>query len=148
MNNYLQHQNHLNTTTLKLQKRFPNARFYSRHVGKFYNQRIFDSLRKINSFEELRQWLFATKNKFLISINKPGMSDQYAIFPTEINGIIIPIHIEIESKTFSGKLSASQKAWEFICKKNHIPYFVSRNDNNVGDEIEAYLIKVSNKKLE
>jgi len=82
MNKYLEHQNLLNDTTIHLQKCFPGARFFDRHVGKFYSPRIMLSLIEFleknisfSGFELLKRfksWLIKSKSKYIISINKPG----------------------------------------------------------------------------
>ena len=138
-NNYQQHQNHLNETTLFLQREFPQARFYLRHVGLFYSSRIFHAIKQINSIEGLKQWLYAAKNKYLIKINKPGMSDQYGIIPVEINGKKIPIHFELEYKTNSGKLSKNQIQWKEMCSNLNIKFIEIRNKKQALKEINEYI---------
>jgi len=139
MNNYNAHQNQLNKTTLYLQKKFPEARFFSRHVGKFYSSRIFSSIYEIHTMNDLKTWLVSIKNKFLISINKPGMPDQYAIFPVNIYGKIIPVHIEIETKTGNSRLSESQKKWKAVYERMGVKYVISRNHIDAERQIKEYL---------
>jgi hypothetical protein len=140
MNKYANHQDNLNRTTLYLQKVFPMARFFDQHVGKFLSVRIIEAIKKFYSLEQIKQWL-ATKSyfKYLISINKPGMSDQYAIIPILINGKKIPVFIPIETKTGTGKLSPDQKKWKKIYEMLGCKYIVSRDKKEVEKEINEYI---------
>lgn len=139
MSKYQNHQNQLNKTTLYLQKKFPDFRFFSRHVGKFYSSRVFHAIKDIHSIEGLKQWLFAMKGKYLISINKPGMSDQYIIAPIEINGKIIPVHIEVETKTGKARLNPDQVKWKKICGLMNVKFIEARNESEAEKEIQEYI---------
>lgn len=138
MSKYSNHQNKLNSITLYLQKKFPDARFFSRHVGKFYSQRIFYRIKNIQSFYDLKQFVFSMKSQYLVSINKPGMSDQYVIFPIIINGKKVPVHIEIETKTGTGRLTADQIRWKSICKMMNVKFIESRDELVVEKEMNEY----------
>ena len=121
MTKYQNHQNQLNKTTLHCQKVFPAFRFFDRHVGMFYSKRVFDGIRKIHTIAHFKNWVY-TIGKFIIRINKPGMSDQYIIAPIEINGKIIPVHIEMETKTGKAVLSNDQIKWRKFCKMMNIKF--------------------------
>lgn len=89
---YQRHQTLLKEAILYVQTRVPEIRFFQRHVGLFYRA-----------------------NGTPIKINRPGMSDLYALLPTPF-GLI---HIEIEVKSGTGRLSKEQKGWQkFITNRN------------------------------
>ena len=138
-NNYQQHQNLLNETTLYLQRKFPSFRFYDRHVGLFYSSRIFHAIKAINSIEGLKQWLFAAKSKYMVKINKPGMCDKYVIAPININGRIVPVHIEMEFKSGSGKLSKDQIEWKRKCENMSVEFIEVRDKEQAEKEINQYI---------
>ena len=139
MDKYLAHQNLINETTLYLQKKFPEARFFERHVGKFLLTRFLYSIKNVGSLSELKRVLFIAKNKFMISINKPGMSDQYMIYPIEINGNKVSLHMELEYKTGKAKLSLDQKRWKSICKKLNVFFVEVRDKEEAYEQIKDYL---------
>lgn len=139
MSKYQQHQNLLNNTTLYLQKKFPMARFFSRHVGQFYSKRIFHAIKGIHSIEGLKQWLFAMKAKYLVTINKPGMSDQYMILPVKIKNKMIPVHIEIEYKSGKGKLEPEQLDWKRKCELINVKFIEAREQCEVERELNEYI---------
>jgi hypothetical protein len=112
MGKYRQHQNRLTEIKLHLQKRFPGIRIFDRHVG-----------------------MFKTINGELIRINKPGMADLYALFPSEF-GLI---HIEIEVKTGSARQSKDQKNWEKFIKGMGGIYIVARDAEETEKELERLI---------
>lgn len=99
MSSYERHQYVVKKSLVELQKQFPKARFFQRHVGLFY-----------------------TKNGGRIKINQPGMSDIWALFPGGK-------HVEIEVKTGTGILSPKQKAWKATVELLGIKFFELRENN-------------------
>jgi len=104
----------------------------------FYSKRVFDAVKKIHTIEHFKNWVYSI-GKFIIRINKPGMSDQYIIAPIEINGKIIPVHIEREEKSGKAVLSADQKKWKKICEIMHVKFIESRNAEDAEKEIREYI---------
>jgi hypothetical protein len=100
INRYHQHQKRLKEILLGLQKAFPSARFFERHVG-----------------------LFLTINQTPIRINKPGMADVWGLIPH--NGQLI--HVEIEVKTGNAKQSRDQKKWEKFINNLDGIYIIARS---------------------
>lgn len=139
MSKYQQHQNKLNTIVLHLQKKFPAAKFYNRHVGLFYSMRIMSAVKSVKTISDFKSFMFSAKNKYLVSINKAGMSDVYMIIPINVNGKILPIHLELEIKTGCGKLSKDQLRWKKICGLMHVKFIEARCELDVEKEINEYI---------
>lgn len=119
---YEEHQNLLKESFLYTQEEIKNIRFFQRHVG-----------------------LFMTLNGSPININKPGMSDAYALLSYKKRFLI---HIEIEFKTGKSRLSNDQKKWrEFIMSfgghflevrnKEDLLVGVKRIQREINDELRA-----------
>ena len=82
MNFYKEHQKLLKEVMISIQKMYPEARAFERHVG------VFRYLR----------------SNGIIKINKPGMADLWLIYKGH--------HFEIEIKTRNAKQTKEQKNWE------------------------------------
>ena len=114
---YRKHQNLIKIFKLKIQKEFPGIRLFDRHVGQFLSTRFANDLIKGDCTK------YDFKN-YIISINKPGMADCYALLPSE-SGLI---HLEFEFKTGNAVQSNNQKVWQkFIEDQNGI-YIIVRDE--------------------
>ena len=123
MNNYEQHQFKIREMKLALTYAFADSiRIFDRHVGLFY-----------------------TVRNVPVKINKKGMCDNWAILTCFVPciQIVVPIHLEIETKTGSGALSKTQKEWRDFCRTIGVWHFVNKNNEILIDEIRATLIKHS-----
>lgn len=105
---------------MALQKAFPEIRIFDRHVG-----------------------LFNTLNGAPIMINKPGMADLWATLPFKYGAL----HIEIEVKTGTGRLSKNQKNWKNFCEKQNIIFIEARNELETVNEIKEKLNPLRKKGL-
>lgn len=101
-NRYKNHQNLCNQVLNALQKRFPEGRFFTRHVGMFR---------------------FLRSNG-IIKINKPGMSDIWGLYKGR--------HIEIEVKTGKARQTKDQKRWEKAVKEAECEYYLVRSVEDVN----------------
>lgn len=113
---YKQHQQFLKDQIFEAQQKFPNIRFFERHVGLFY-----------------------TREGNPIKLNKPGMCDLWALLPIGN----MTYHLEIEIKTGSGVLSKSQKIWQTFCAKMNIPFFLVNDSNHLVKQLLAFEVKVT-----
>jgi hypothetical protein len=102
---YQDHQNLLKRFKIAAQKEFPKIRFFDRHVGLFYT-----------SYGEP------------VKINKPGMSDFYALYPSKY-GLI---HLEYEVKSGNSKQSKSQKNWQKFITENGGAYILIFDDYSLA----------------
>lgn len=101
MNNYKKHQKLLKDVMLALQKKYPKARIFERHVG------VFRLLRSSG----------------IVRINKPGMADLWMLY----NGK----HYEFEIKSGKSKQTKDQKNWEKIVKDCGCNYFILRDLSDI-----------------
>lgn len=114
MSNYRTHQNLIAKFLNELQKRFPKIRVFQRHVGLFY-----------------------TKNGTPIRINTPGMSDLWAVYPTQ-HGLL---HIEYEAKSGASKQSKEQKVWQKFIESNNGLYIIVNDDYNIAIDKTGEFLK-------
>lgn len=135
---YQQHQNALNKIKTYCQKKFPEIRFFNRHVGLFYSQRFFYSLRQAETFSDLKE-LLKSKGKYLVKINSKGMSDLYFIYPLKIGNLTIPVHGEIEIKTGDAIQNIDQVKWQNFCKGLGISYIVGKDPHQVYLDIKKII---------
>lgn len=113
MSKYANHQNLLKQVKLNTQKTFGNnIRLFERHVGLFYR-----------------------KNGSPIKINIAGMSDMYGIIKVHT----FSVHIEVEVKSGTGRLSESQKRWGNFCELMGIKMFVARCPEKFIKELKEYV---------
>lgn len=101
-NRYKNHELLLNQVLNALQKRFPQGRFFKRHVG------VFRFLR----------------SNGIIKINLKGMSDLWGL----VNGR----HIEVEIKSGNAKQTKDQKKWEKTMHELDCEYYVVRSVEDVN----------------
>jgi len=103
MNRYKQHQKLLENVIISIQKKYPKARLFSRHVG---------------TFRFLR-------SEGVVKINKKGMADIWGLH----NGN----HFEIEIKSGEARQTKEQKQWENIVTECGSKYFVIRSVDEIQD---------------
>ena len=121
MNHYQKHQFAIREMRLALMKAFPNSiRIFDRHVG-----------------------LFFTVHGHPIKINKKGMCDNWAVLTCLSKKKVLPIHIEIETKTGDPRLTHSQIRWKNFCQTIGVWHFLNKNDGKLVDDIKSQLIKSS-----
>lgn len=108
---YKQHQNFLKKQLKEAQLEFKNMRFFERHVGLFY-----------------------TKNGSPVKINKPGMSDVWAIALNKNQSI----HFEIEFKTGAATLSPAQKKWRAFCDAHKIPFILVTEKCTLVEQLNKF----------
>lgn len=123
---YKKHQNLIKRFRIDIQKEIKGSRLFDRHVGKFFNYRLMESV--FNWFKagcqgglkELKKIFFS----HLTAINDSGMADCYLLIPTKY-GLI---HVELEFKTGNAKQTKEQKTWEAFIKRNNGIYMIIRED--------------------
>lgn len=133
MSKYQNHQNLLKRFKLLACKQIPGVVIIERHVGKFILIRFITDV--LNGKCLLNDW-----KRYLIAINKPGMADCYALFPSKY-GLI---HLELEFKSGKSVKSKDQKAWQKAIEKMGGFYLVIRNEK---DGVNDILNHLKNKQL-
>tara|TARA_R110000787_G_scaffold5686_6_gene20532 strand:- start:1321 stop:1641 length:321 start_codon:yes stop_codon:yes gene_type:complete len=103
MNRYKQHQKLLESVIISIQKKYPKAKIFQRHVG---------------SFRLLR-------SEGVVKINKKGMADVWILHGGN--------HYEIEIKTSTAVQTKEQKQWENIVTECGSKYFVIRSVDEIQD---------------
>lgn len=103
------HEKLLQETFLLIQKNFPNARIFPRHVGLFYRY-----------------------NGSPIKINFKGMADAYLLLPYKNN----LLHVEIEFKKHYDKQSKEQIKWQKMIESIGGLYILVKEPNNAITEIK------------
>ena len=115
MDNYRAHQEKLDSIKIDLGREFPRSlRVYDRHVG-----------------------LFLTPGGRPVKINKKGMCDLWGVLTCAplAGGPPLAVHLEIETKTGRGRLSADQRKWRAKCLAMRVWHFVHRDNKKLIDEI-------------
>jgi hypothetical protein len=107
---YAKHQQLVKRVRLALQEAFPEGRSFERHVG-----------------------VFQTKAGQMIKINRPGMSDIWAVIDGQ--------HFELECKTGSAVLSKPQKQWRNSCQIMGAHFLVVRCEKECIENIKSLLNK-------
>lgn len=97
MNNYKAHQKLLKDVMISMQKKFPGAKIFERHVGYFRYLR----------------------SNGVIKINHKGMCDLWVIYKGRL--------IELEIKTGKARQTKDQKRWEEIITEAGFEYYVIRS---------------------
>lgn len=120
--NYFKHQELVKRTKVLATKTFPqNLRLFDRHVGLFYKKRVTGG-----NIEYLP-----------IQINRKGMADVYGVFSLETRtGFKLPLHVELEFKTGSGKLTQDQETWRDFCRAMGWAWYLVRDEKVFIEEIK------------
>lgn len=129
---YQQHEDLRNETNLELQKCFHGIRIFTRHVGHFYKKR---HNKKAGTVDYLR-----------MKINSNGMCDDWAVLPCAYgpslhSNVIIPVHIEIETKSGDAVLNPDQTNWRDCCLHMRWFWFMNRGHEKLIQEIKTELQK-------
>lgn len=125
--NYFKHQESIKNTKLKITKRFPKScRLFSRPIGVFYKKRVDGGVIDYTP----------------ITIGRKGQCDEWGVIGARVttdiykNSPIIPVHIELEFKTGSGKLNPDQENWRDFCLMMGWVWILVREETDVIKEIE------------
>lgn len=125
---YFNHQELIKRTKLLATTEFPQQlRLFDRHVGLFYKKRVNGGLVDYSP----------------IQINRKGMADVWGVYCFSFNGAMVPLHIELEFKTGTGKLKPDQKVWKSFCESMGWLYFLVRDENIFIEEFKNELVNRS-----
>lgn len=120
------HQALTKATKFRITKEFPRTfRLFDRTVGVFYAKRVNGN---VIDYQH-------------VTIGKRGQCDQWGVISCGIKAWgnespILPIHVELEMKTGSGKLNEDQETWKAFCIQMGWLWFQVREDTDVVKEIK------------
>lgn len=124
MNNYEAHQERIKKVGLLITENFPMSfRWFARPVGQFHAKRIDKGI----------------INYIPYFMGKVGQCDNWGVmkcyFPGNPN-LIFPIHIEMETKTGTGKLNPDQIIWRDFCHYMGWLWFEIRDEETFIRELK------------